>query len=51
MPGQLPSDFTDAGIILTTRTGAGVSRTLLPILIFIQTGSPYTTREKTRRVA
>ena len=46
MPGRLPSDFTDAGAILTTRPGAGVSRTLLPILIFIQIGSPYTTREK-----
>ena len=30
-PGRLPSDFTGAGTILT-RTGAGVSKTLLPIL-------------------
>ena len=32
VPGRLPSDFTGAGTILTTRTGAGVSKRLLPIL-------------------
>ena len=31
VPGRLPSDFTGAGTILTTRTGAGVPKTLLPI--------------------
>ena len=31
-PGRLPSDFTGAGTIVTTRTGASVSKTLLPIL-------------------
>ena len=34
-PGRLPSDFKGAGTILTTHrpTGAGVSETLLPILL------------------
>ena len=32
LPDRLPSDFTGAGTISTTRTGAGVSQTLLPIL-------------------
>ena len=31
-PGRLPSDFKGAGKILTTRTSAGVSKTLLPLL-------------------
>ena len=31
-PGRLPSDFSGAGTILTTRTGSSVSKTLLPIL-------------------
>ena len=32
VPVRVPSDSADAGTILRTRTGAGVSKTLLPIL-------------------
>ena len=32
VPDRLASDSTGAGTILRTRTGAGVSKTLLPIL-------------------
>ena len=32
VPVRLPSDSAGAGTILRTRTGAGVSKTLLPIL-------------------